>query len=139
MPTLELSSSQRSHLRARAHGLSPVVQIGDQGVTTPVLKEIDRSLVAHELIKIKVASSNREERASMLDTICQQLSCAPVQHMGRTLVIYRPATPADSIFNDPIERGASEPYTPKKLAAAGKKRKHAGPVGRRRKRPGPLF
>lgn len=136
---LELSSALRSSLRARAHALHPVVQIGDQGVSQNVLKEIDRSLAAHELIKIKVASGDRAERNDMLDTICDQLNCSPVQHLGRTLVVYRPAASADSIFNDPIERKPSEPYTPKKLAAAGKKRTHAGPTGRRKKRPAPSF
>lgn len=131
----EMSSSLRSTLRARAHSLHPVVQIGDQGLTASVLKEIDRSLAAHELIKIKVASSNRAERNTWLDSICSQLSCAPVQHLGRMLIVYRPNQQEDDIFNDPTERPASEPYTPKKLAAVGKKRSHAGPVGRRKKRP----
>ena len=78
-------------MRARAHGLNPVVSISDNGLTESVVNEIDNSLKAHELIKIKVAGDDREERATMIDTICETLGAAPVQHIGKTLVIYKPA------------------------------------------------
>ena len=55
------------------------------------MKEIERSLNSHELIKIKVASGDREQRESMLAEICATLEAAPVQHIGKTLVIYKPA------------------------------------------------
>ena len=57
MPKLELTSQQRSALRAAAHPLHPVVLIGDRGLTAAVLEEIDRTLAAHELIKIRVAGA----------------------------------------------------------------------------------
>lgn len=94
MPTqsaIELNPAQRRFLRAQAHALNPVVLIGDAGLTEAVLKEIGASLKAHELIKIKVASDDRAERDQMLERICQALDAASVQHIGKTLVIYKPA------------------------------------------------
>lgn len=88
---LSLNPAQRRFLRAQAHGLNPVVLVGDAGLSEAVLKEIDASLKAHELIKVKVAGDDREARQHMLETICQSLDAAPVQHIGKTLVIYKPA------------------------------------------------
>lgn len=88
---LNLTPGQRRFLRAQAHALSPVVLVGDAGLSAGVMKEIERSLVSHELIKIKVASSDREQRENMLAEICSTLDAAPAQHIGKTLVIYRPS------------------------------------------------
>lgn len=88
---LNLTPGQRRFLRAQAHSLSPVVLIGDAGLTAGVIKEIDQSLNRHELLKIKVASGDREQRETMLAEICATLEAAPAQHIGKTLVIYRAA------------------------------------------------
>lgn len=87
---MNLSPAEKSALRARAHALHPVVQIGDQGLTEAVVAEIARSLAAHELIKIRVAGESREIRDDILKQICTQLDAAPVQHIGKILVIYKP-------------------------------------------------
>jgi RNA-binding protein len=87
---MELTSEQRRYLRALAHPLSPVVMIGNQGLTTAVIREIAQSLDAHELIKIRV-QKEREARVAIYQTICQDLHAAPVQHIGKLLVIYRPS------------------------------------------------
>lgn len=91
MATLDLNPAQRRFLRAQAHALNPIVLIGDAGLSAAVLKEIGASLKAHELIKVKVAGDDRAEREHMLEAICQTLGAAPVQHIGKTLVIYKPA------------------------------------------------
>lgn len=87
---LQLSASERSALKARAHALEPVVLVGDAGLSPAVVQEIDRSLTAHELIKIRVAGDDRDTRSSILQQICELLGASPVQHIGKTLVIYRP-------------------------------------------------
>jgi len=119
MPTLHLTSQVRSSLRAAAHPLRPIVWIGDKGLTDAVLKEIDAMLSAHTLIKVRVAGHERDAREAMLTAICDTLSCAAVHHLGKTLILHRPAPEA------PVEptravRKPAQPYTPKKLAAAGK-------------------
>src|SRR5690625_1591391 len=94
MTSLEIDTSFRSQLRAAAHPLRPVVQLGDKGLTPAVLAEIDRALTAHGLIKVRVAGDDREARLSAQAEICEALECAPVHHIGKILVFYRP-TEAD--------------------------------------------
>jgi RNA-binding protein len=86
---IELSPIARQALKAQAHSLSPLVIIGDNGLSPSVMREIERTLVAHELIKIRVNTTDREERAAWLDKIANQLSAAPVQLIGKTIVIWR--------------------------------------------------
>ena len=88
---LEISIAQRRDLRAQAHGLNPVVTISQNGLTDAVLREISHSLDAHELIKIRVFGDERELREGYLKTICDTLGAAPVQHIGKLLVVWRPA------------------------------------------------
>jgi len=92
---LQLSSLQRRELRAKAHELNPVVSIAESGLTEGVLKEIDVCLKAHELIKIRVYGDSRDNRLTYLEQICSELGAAPVQHIGKLLVVYRPA-PVDA-------------------------------------------
>jgi putative YhbY family RNA-binding protein len=85
---ITLSPSERRELRARAHALVPVVMIGDQGLTSAVIRETDRSLKAHELIKIR-AAGEREDRDRWLGELANALNAAPVQHIGKMLVLWR--------------------------------------------------
>jgi putative YhbY family RNA-binding protein len=96
-----LSPKKRSELRAQAHKLTPVVIIGDKGLTDEVLAEVDRSLAAHELIKVRAATDVREARDAWLEAICDRLAAHPVQQIGKVFVVYRenpqekaPARPA---------------------------------------------
>ena len=91
MPALSFTPAQRAAFRAQAHALKPVVIIGAEGLTEPVLAEIERNLVAHELIKIRVFGDDRDERIAVYDSICDRLNAAPIQHIGKLLVMYRPA------------------------------------------------
>ena len=88
-PMKNLTASDRRELKARAHALKPVVMIGNDGLTPSVIAEIDRALKSHELIKIRVAGDDRNARAAALDDICAQTGAAPVQHIGKILVIFR--------------------------------------------------
>jgi len=108
MPTLQLVPAQRSELRSRAHGLNPVVMIGAEGLTRSVLAEIDRSLAAHDLIKIRVFGDDRDARIAMYEEICDALSAAPIQHIGKLLVVWRPGE-ARLKENQPQELGRAAP------------------------------
>ncbi len=88
---LNLTTDQRRALRAKAHALNPVVSISQNGLSESVLKEIAASLDGHELIKIRVFNDERAVREQFLGSICEQLNAAPVQHIGKVLVIWRPA------------------------------------------------
>ena len=91
----KLTPAERSILRADAHALSPVVMIGEDGLKPSVLKEIDASLDSHGLIKIRVFGDDREARIAMYESICELLGAAPVQHIGKLLVVYRPKKEED--------------------------------------------
>ena len=88
---LILTPAQRRSLRARAHALHPVVFIGEKGLSQNVIDEIAASLDSHELIKVRAGEADREGRDALLAQICESLEAAPVQHIGKILVIYRPA------------------------------------------------
>lgn len=88
---IKLTPAQRQYLKGLAHPLSPVIIIGEKGLTEAVLKETARALAAHELIKIKAASDDKATRSQWLEQICQTLDAAPVQSIGKILVVYRPA------------------------------------------------
>ena len=86
---IQLSPIARQALKAQAHSLSPLVAVADNGLSPSVMREIDRTLDAHELIKIRVNTDDRVQRAEWLDKICDSLSAAPVQLIGKTVVIWR--------------------------------------------------
>ena len=73
-----------------AHHLDPVVVIGNEGLTPAVLKEADAALQAHGLIKVRMFSDSREDRMAALQRLADTLGAAPVQHIGKLLVLWRP-------------------------------------------------
>lgn len=98
MPAIQLTPAQRKEKRADAHHLDPVVMIGADGLTAAVTKEVDAALKAHGLIKVRVMSDDRQGREEILATLAEQLDAAPIQHIGKLLVLWRPveeATPAE--------------------------------------------
>ena len=90
MAELLLDRDTRLDLRGQAHGLDPVVLLGANGLTDAVLKEIDRALLAHELIKIRVPGDEREEREAIYNEIADKLNAARIQMIGKLLVLWRP-------------------------------------------------
>ena len=121
-----LSSAQRSELRGRAHHLDPVVMIGDAGLSGTVMAEIERALNAHELIKIRVHGDDRAARLQMLTDICAQAACAPIQTIGKLLIVWRKAP-------DPITVGKSDIAIARKLKAVKAKANRAKAVKVKRK------
>jgi RNA-binding protein len=88
---LELTVEQRKYLKAQAHALKPVVMIGSQGLSESVIKEAETAIAAHELIKIRVLGDDRAARETFLSQLSTTLNAAPVQHIGKLLLLYRPA------------------------------------------------
>jgi RNA-binding protein len=86
---MPLTSSERKALKAKAHQLEPAVQIGAKGLTDEVVAEIERALNAHELIKVRAGSAQRDERDTMLQDICGRTGAEQVQQIGKVFVIYR--------------------------------------------------
>ncbi|HJV60445.1 MAG TPA: YhbY family RNA-binding protein [Albitalea sp.] len=90
MPAIRLTPSERKEKRADAHHLDPVVLIGGDGLTPAVVKETDAALNAHGLIKVRVFSDDRDTREGIWAALCEQLNAAPIQHIGKLLVLWRP-------------------------------------------------
>jgi putative YhbY family RNA-binding protein len=90
MPQITLTPAQRKDYRAQAHHLDPVVMVGGDGLTPSVKKEIDASLNAHGLIKVRIFSDDRPARETMFQTLAEELNAAPIQHIGKLLVLWRP-------------------------------------------------
>lgn len=90
MPALQLTIAERKAHRADAHHLDPVVMIGNDGLTPAVKKEADAALNAHGLIKIRVQGDDREARDAIYQQLCEELNAAPIQHIGKLLVLWRP-------------------------------------------------
>lgn len=97
---VKLTPRERAHLKARAHALEPVVQVGNAGLTDKVAAEVERALAAHELIKIRINGADRDAREAVCDAIGARADAAEVQRVGKVLVLWRPR-PAE----DPAPRG----------------------------------
>ncbi|HWP17714.1 MAG TPA: YhbY family RNA-binding protein [Burkholderiaceae bacterium] len=105
MPALQLTPAQRKEKRAEAHHLDPVVLIGADGLTPAVLREADSALKAHGLIKIRVFSDDRQEREALFARLADELDAAPVQHIGKLLVLWRPVPPKEKAAEDDRKPG----------------------------------
>ena len=86
---MKLSTKQKQYLKGLAHSLKPVVQLGANGLTEGVVAEIDLALGHHELIKVKVASEDRETKQLIIDAIVRETGAEKVQTIGKVLVLYR--------------------------------------------------
>jgi len=86
---MSLSPSQKRYLRGLAHGLKPVTLTGNKGVTPALLKEFSGALEHHELIKVKLGSDDRAERAEQIAALAQGAGAELVQSIGRVACFYR--------------------------------------------------
>ena len=100
MPQIQLTPAQRREKRADAHHLSPVVIIGNDGLTPSVQKEVDAALSAHGLIKVRIVSDDRNGRELVYHTLAEQLGAAPVQHIGKLVVLWRPPVEKEKSVDD---------------------------------------
>jgi RNA-binding protein len=100
MPIIHLTPAERKDKRAQAHHLHPVVLIGAEGLTPSVAQEVDAALNAHGLIKVRVFSDEREQRETILATLAERLNAAPIQHIGKLLVLWRPLPPKEKTERD---------------------------------------
>lgn len=105
MPHIQLTPAQRKVHRADAHHLDPVVLIGGDGLTDAVKKEVDAALKAHGLIKVRVFSDDRSEREGYLQTLADELDAAPIQHIGKLLVLWRPIPEKEKALDEDRKPG----------------------------------
>jgi len=119
MTALNITPTQRKTLKGDAHDLNPVVMIGSDGLTPAVIKEAKLAISHHGLIKIRVFGDDREARIAIYEELCDKLDAAPVQHIGKLLVIWRPK---DELEVESTKLGRSSKQTKKTLQAPRTKR-----------------
>jgi RNA-binding protein len=86
-----LTTTQTRFLRGQAHDLKAVLQVGGKGITDALVAEVGHALEQHELIKIKIAAEDREDRDTMIGELAARTDAALVQRIGHTAVLYRPS------------------------------------------------
>lgn len=145
MPALPISADRRRQLRADAHHLTPVVQVGAEGLTDAVVRACDEALGAHGLIKVRVFSDDRATREAALATVCDRLDAAPVQHIGKLLVLWRPVRPKAPVLEGNLAPGprvvkvvsfsktGNHRATVRRVKVMGNERLTAGGLVKRRK------
>ncbi|WP_308389136.1 ribosome assembly RNA-binding protein YhbY [Acidithiobacillus sp. AMEEHan] len=92
-----LDSKARQELRARAHHLKPIILVGASGVTETLLRELDRALFDHELLKVRLPALDKEDRDAMVESLVAGSGAEAVGRVGRILMLYRPR-PSNGIF-----------------------------------------
>ncbi|MDE2081022.1 MAG: YhbY family RNA-binding protein [Burkholderiales bacterium] len=105
MTAIQLTPAQRKEHRSEAHHLDPVVMIGSDGLTPAVSREIDAALKAHGLVKVRVFCDDRAAREAMLATLADGLGAAPIQHIGKLLVLWRPMPPKEKVEREDRQPG----------------------------------
>jgi len=105
MPAIELTIAERKAHRADAHHLAPVVMIGNDGLTPAVQKETDAALSAHGLIKIRVLGDDRTQREAIYQQLADELGAAPIQHIGKLLVLWRPKAEKEKTVDEDRKPG----------------------------------
>jgi RNA-binding protein len=83
-----VNAANKKKLRAEAHTLKPVVMIGQSGLTSGVLAELDQALNTHELLKVRIRAE-RDERKLITEKICTDSGAELIQSIGQIAVIYR--------------------------------------------------
>jgi RNA-binding protein len=90
-----LTARERAHLKGRAHALEPVVHVGHTGATTQVVAEVERALTAHELIKVRIGTADRQTRVALGDQLAATTGAAVVHRVGKVLILWRPRPMAE--------------------------------------------
>lgn len=88
--SVSLNARQRARLKALAHALEPIIQIGKTGVQDAVTAEVNTALTAHGLIKVKINDPDRDEREQIATAIAAATDAAIVQRVGKVVVLWRP-------------------------------------------------
>ena len=121
MALIELTPAQRKVHRANAHHLDPVVLVGGDGLTANVKKEVDAALNAHGLIKVRIFSDERPAREAMFQTLADELGAAPIQHIGKLLVLWRPIPDKDKVLDEDRKAGPRDVKVLKYSKRAGQR------------------
>ena len=91
LKSMPISNSNKKHYRSIGHNLKPIVTVAQKGLTDNIRREVDRALNEHELIKIKLITSDKSEKKKLSNEICRELNAECVQRIGHMVLVYRAA------------------------------------------------
>lgn len=103
---MTLTAAQKKQYRAIAHNLNPVIIVGDKGLTEALLEELDRALNDHELIKIKIAIGDRDDRAQLIEEVSRKSGAELVQSIGKIAVLLRKSKKPNPKLSNLLRRQA---------------------------------
>lgn len=86
---MKLSKEQRQYLKGLAHHLKPVILVGDKGITDALISECKNSILHHELMKVRVAGTDREARDAAMTELAEALNATIIQKIGHVLTLYK--------------------------------------------------
>lgn len=103
---MKFTTKHRKQLRRLGHQLSPVVRIAQDGLKETVIGATEEALEAHELIKIKILSENRDERIALLNSLCRKTGATLVSQTGFTALLFRrnPESPRINLGQKAVKR-----------------------------------
>jgi len=102
---MALTGKQRSFLRAQAHHLQPLIQVGKNSITEAIIDTTLKALEAHELIKISVLQNCVAQPTEIANAIANQADAQIVQVIGRVIILYkRSSKPTNRIITNRIPR-----------------------------------
>ena len=86
---MTLSNADKKHYRSIAHNLNPVIIVGDKGLTENLFEELNRALHDHELIKVKIAIGDRDDRVEITNALIDNTKAELVQSIGKVIVLLK--------------------------------------------------
>ncbi len=86
---MPLTSSQKRFLRGLAHALSPIVMLGQKGVTPALVAELNLAIDRHELVKVRLSGGDKEERGAQIDALTTGSDSELVQTIGHTATLWK--------------------------------------------------
>ena len=87
---MQLNNKQKKFLKAKAHALKPVITIGNKGISENLISELNESLDAHELLKIKLPGVEKKDRSMLLTEVCEKTKAHEIGLIGRIGIVFRP-------------------------------------------------
>jgi|TARA_B100001996_G_C18584125_1_gene563470 RNA-binding protein len=101
---MPISNSKKKHFRSIGHNLKPIVTIAQKGITENIKKELNRALTEHELVKIKLLTSDRSKKKKLSSEICSELGAECIQSIGHIVLLYRMAKKPDARLSNLIRK-----------------------------------
>ena len=86
---MPITTSQKRYLRGLAHSLSPIVMLGQKGITPNLITELKVAIDRHELIKVRLSGGDKAERSAQIDALTAGSDSELVQTIGHTATLWK--------------------------------------------------